>query len=246
MDLALTQGPTPAVHSLQERIRIAVEARILTGAMPPGSAIDEKALAVEFEASRTPVREALLVLAVQGLVHIAPRAGIYVRQASAAELVATLEALCELEAVLARLAARRASSELRDALTQAQSAASACAQAGQRTAYAAANAVLHEAIYRGSGNPVLVDHVRQVRKMLAAYRHRGFDQPGRLADSDREHAAIVAAICAGDDLAAAAAMRVHIQAGGEAMVALVSAAADGGRPSAPARAPRRSTPPGGA
>lgn len=238
MDLPLTSGPAPAPLSLQERIRSAVEAQILTGAMPPGSAIDEKALARQFEASRTPVREALLVLAVQGLVHIAPRAGIYVRQASAAELVATLEALCELEAVLARLAARRAGSDLRDELTRAQAQASACAKAGQRAAYAAANAVLHEAIYRSSGNPVLVDHVRQVRKRLAAYRQRGFDKPGRLAESDREHAAIVGAICAGDDGAAAAAMRQHIQAGGEAMVTLVLATDAAMRP-APLRTARR-------
>lgn len=216
---------------------MAVEALILTGAMPPGSAIDEKALALQFQASRTPVREALLMLAVQGLVQIAPRAGIYVRQASAAELVATLEALGEIEAVLARLAARRAGAALREALREAQARASACARAGNRSTYAAANAVLHEAIYRGSGNPVLVNHVRQVRKMLAAYRQRGFDKPGRLADSDREHAAIVEAVCAGDDTAAAAAMRHHIQAGGEAMTVLVWAA-DAAAQSAPVRKAR--------
>ncbi len=218
--------PTPrdAPASLQDRIRIAVEREIVSGLRPPGSPIDERALALSFDASRTPVREALLVLATQGLVRIVPRASIFVRRASAAELVATLEALAELEAALARLAARRAGSAQRRALQEALDAASACAAAADRPGYEAANARLHEAIYQASGNPVLVEQVRGVRRTLAAYRQRGFDKPGRLAASDREHAAIVQAICAGDEAAAAAAMRLHIDVGGEAMAALVLAA----------------------
>jgi DNA-binding GntR family transcriptional regulator len=208
---------------MQERIRAVLEEEIVSGTRPPGSPIDEKALADRFGASRTPVREALLVLSTQGLVHIAPRAGIYVRKASTGELVATLEALSELEASLARLAARRASAAQCRALRQAQAQASTRARAEDRAAYQAANAVLHEAIYQSSGNPVLVAQVRNVRKTLAAYRQRGFDKPGRLRTSDREHARIVKAICDGDDVGAADAMRTHIQVGGEAMVALVLA-----------------------
>jgi DNA-binding GntR family transcriptional regulator len=224
MDLALSRPTAAPGGSLQERIRHALEAEILSGMRPPGSAIDEKALARNFSASRTPVREALLMLAAHGLVQIVPRSGIYVRKASAAELVATLEALAELESVLARLAARRAGPEQCKAMRQALAKASARAQAEDRKGYEAANAVLHEQIYRCAGNPVLVEHVRQVRGRLSAYRKRGFDQPGRLAVSDREHAAIVKAICAGQDSKAADAMRTHITVGGEAMMALVLAA----------------------
>jgi len=228
--------------SLQDRIRLALEQEILTGARPPGSAIDEKLLAQQFDSSRTPVREALLLLAAQGLVHIAPRAGIFVRQAPIAELVATLEALVELEAVLARLAARRATPEQCQEMQQALAAASARAAVTDRAGYAAANAVLHEVIYRSSGNAVLVEHVRSVRKRLAAYRQRGFDKPGRLLASDREHQQIVAAICAGDDEGAAQAMRTHIHVGGEAMAALVLAAQAGAAaPAAPPLAAARKT-----
>lgn len=224
MDARLAAAAAPAAPSLQERIRLALEREIVTGTRPPGSAIDEKALALQFSASRTPVREALLLLASQGLVQIEPRVGIRVRQASTAELVATLEALGELEAVLARLAARRATEAQRVELQQAQHAAHARAAAADRPGYAEANAVLHEVIYRASGNPVLVAQTRAVRKTLSAYRQRGFDQPGRLAVSDHEHARVVQAIVQGDDEAAALAMREHIGAGGEALVALVLAA----------------------
>lgn len=219
MDRQNTQRPS----SIQERIRIAIEAEILSGARPPGSPIDEKALAASFNASRTPVREALMLLAAQGLVHIAPRSGIYVRRPTATELVALLEALCEIEATLARLAARRITSEKAALLTASLKVASACAKANDRPGYAAANTVLHGHIYEGSSNPILVDHVRGVRKRLAAFRQRGFDQPGRLLVSDQEHRRIVEAICKGDGEAAAAAMREHISVGGEALVSLMLA-----------------------
>jgi len=213
---------TPA-PSIQERIRTGIEAEILSGARAPGSAIDEKALAASFNASRTPVREALMLLAAQGLVHIAPRSGIYVRRPSAAELAALLEALCELESTLARLAARRVTPETASALALALQDASRCADADDRSGYAAANTVLHGHIYAGSSNPVLVDQVRGVRKRLAAFRQRGFDQPGRLQTSNREHQRIVDAICQGDGDTAAAAMHEHISAGGDALVALLLA-----------------------
>lgn len=223
MEFTLTRQAGPG-SSLQDRIRLAVEAEILCGARPPGSAIDERQLAQQFDTSRTPVREALLLLSAQGLVHIAPRSGIFVRRASTAELVATLEALLELEAVVAGLAARRASVAQCDELRQALAVASARAEAADRKGYAAANAALHAVIYRASGNPVLVEQVRAVRRTLAAYRQCSTDHPGRLKASDAEHRRIVAAICVGDAAGAADAMRQHINLGGDAMVQLVAAA----------------------
>lgn len=222
----MTTEPPPAVlsGSLQDRIRLAVEREILSGERPPGSAIDDRELASRFQASRTPVREALLVLAAQGLVQIAPRSGIYVRRASVAELVATLEAVMELEAVLAGMAAQRASGEQREALAAALKAASSFARAQDLPGYDKANMALHEAIYRASGNPVLVDTVRGLRRRLSVYRQRSTHHPGRLSASDAEHHAIVAAILGGDASEAAARMRLHINLGGEAMVRLVVAA----------------------
>jgi DNA-binding GntR family transcriptional regulator len=229
--------------SLQDRIRLAVEAEILSGERPPGSVIDDRQLAERFQASRTPVREALLVLAAQGLVHIAPRAGIYVRRASINELVASLEALTEVESIVAGMAARRASPAQCDALRSAQAEVSKRAEAGDLPGYDAANLVLHEAIYQAGGNPVLVETVRQLRRRLAAYRQRSTRHPGRLLASDAEHRRIVAAICAGDPATATLEMRQHINLGGEAMVQLVLAAqalGDGvGTPAEPPLSPGR-------
>lgn len=209
--------------SLQERIRARLEQQIQSGQLSPGMAIDEKALAASFDASRTPVREALLLLSAHGLVEIVPRAGIYVRKLRASELVAMMEALGELEGVLARLAARRIAPPQRQELQSALHGTARCAKANDAAGYQEANAALHEVIYRASGNPFIVEQVRAVRLRIAAYRGKLFEKPGRLDTSQREHARVVAALLAGDADAAADAMRDHISIGGQVFADLVLA-----------------------
>lgn len=169
------------------------------------------------------MREALLLLSAQGLVEIVPRSGIHVRRLRASELVAMMEALGELEGVLARLAARRIGAPQRQELRAALEGTARCARAGDAIGYPEANAALHEVIYRGSGNPFIVEQAQAVRLRISAYRGRLFEQPGRLDASQREHAAVVAAILAGEADAAAQAMRNHISVGGEAFADLVLA-----------------------
>ena len=209
--------------SLQERIRVRVQHDIQTGKLSPGMPIDERALAVSFNASRTPVREALLLLSAHGLVEIVPRAGIYVRKLRASELVAMMEALGELEGVLARLAARRIGPSQRKELQSALDGTARCAKADDAAGYQEANAALHEVIYRASGNPFIVEQAQAVRLRISAYRGKLFEKPGRLDASQREHASVVAAILAGDADAAADAMRDHISVGGQAFADLVLA-----------------------
>ena len=233
---------TPNSLSLQDRIRLELEDDLRQERLRPGMAIDEAALCVRFGASRTPVREALLVLAAQGLIEIVPRTGIYVRQLGAHELVAMMEALSELEGVLARLAAERAKPPLITELESALAHTAERAQANDAEGYAAANADLHDLIYQASGNAFIVAQTRLIRLRIAPYRGRLFEKPGRLVRSQAEHAAVVDAICRGDSEAAAAAMREHISAGGRVFVdMLLSASAEIRPPARPSRTRRART-----
>lgn len=207
--------------SLQDQIRGRLEKDILDGTLSPGMPIDEKALAASFNISRTPVREALLLLSARGLVDIVPRTGIYVRQLRANELVAMMEALGELEGVLARLAALRIGPALRIELQRALEGTAACAQADDAEGYQLANAALHDVIYRASGNPFIVEQAQTVRLRIAAYRGRMFEKPGRLAASQREHERVVEWILKGHADNAAEAMRDHISVGGKVFADLV-------------------------
>ncbi|WP_265301305.1 FCD domain-containing protein [Verminephrobacter eiseniae] len=113
-------------------------------------------MALRLDASRTPVRKALLLLGVQGLVDIVPRTGIHVRKLRVSELIAMMEeALDELEDVLTRWAARRIVASRRPMLQTALEGTARCAQTNDIASYEDANATLHEVIYLASGNPFI-------------------------------------------------------------------------------------------
>lgn len=221
---------TPGSQSLQDRIRLALEDDLRGGQLLPGMAINEQDLCARFSASRTPVREALLLLAAKGMVSILPRAGIYVRHLEARELMAMMEGLAELEGVLARLAANRINAEQQEQLTAALAKTAACAQAEDPITYEQANARLHEIIYQASGNAFIIEQTRQVRLRIAPYRGQLFEKPGRLARSLAEHERVVETILRGDSEAAAEAMRDHISAGGRAFTDMILRAPPVGTP----------------
>lgn len=215
-------GDSPG-PSQPERIRAALLREIESGTLLPGAAVDEKELADRFGVSRTPVREALLTLAAQHLVRIVPRSGIHVHAPAASELVSMLEALSELEAVVARLCTLRMDPVQRERVGRFCQATRSAADRGDRHAYESANEHFHEALYKGCGNEIVVDQVRQLRLRLSAFRRRVRDQPGRLQSSAAEHEEVVAGIASNEPERAAQAMREHIIAKGRAFADLLLA-----------------------
>lgn len=218
---SIESAQTLGAQSLQDRIRLALEEDLRSGQLQPGMAISEQALCARFTTSRTPVREALLLLAARGMVSIRPRAGIYVRHLDARELVAMMEGLAELEGVLARLAAHRINANQKERLANALEQTARCAEAGDSTGYERANVLLHDVIYEASGNAFIVEQAREVRLRIAPYRGKLFEQIKRLAGSHAEHEAVVQAILRGDSEAAAEAMRDHISAGGRVFADMI-------------------------
>ncbi len=210
------------MQSLQDRVRDAIEEAIHAGKLSPGEKLDERQYAEQFETSRTPVREALLVLAAQGLVTIMPRSGIFVTRATSAELVAMFEALAEMEGVVTRLAAQRMTSVDKKALGDALLEGGKYAESADTGGYVDANARFHNVLYVAASNPYLTEQIRSLRRRLALYwRNRGLISANRVASSHDEHDDVVRAVLSGNPDAAAAAMRAHITAGGRAVTDLV-------------------------
>lgn len=211
----------PSATSTPERIRLALQADIEHGALRAGELIDEKGLAAKYGVSRTPIREALLMLTAQKLVVAMPRAGSMVHKPSATELIALLEFLGELEGIAARLAALRMTAEQRSTLVQIHESSETLATLGERHRYEAANRALHEHIYQGCGNSVINEEITAAQRRLSNFRRHVFNQPGRLMASFNEHVPLVQAIVAGDSDLAATAMRDHIIGKGKAFADLV-------------------------
>lgn len=204
-------------------VREELENAIAWGEFSPGSRLDETALAARFGVSRTPVREALQQLAAAGLIEIRPRRGATVAVASPERLYEMFEVMAELEAMCARLAARRVSAEGLSALKEAQA---RCGEhLGEPDAYYAANEAFHQAIYHLSGNGFLASEAASLQKRLRPYRRLQLRVRNRVSTSFSEHDTIIRHLEAGDGEAAAASMRDHVRVQGERFSDLVASLA---------------------
>ena len=185
---------------------------ITDGRLPPGTPLEEERLAAAHGVSRTPVREALRLLAATGLVEQRPRRGTVVSRPDPQRLAEMFQAMAELEAVCATLCARAMGREEKARLRARHAAMGRMAAAGDLGAYRDANVAFHEALYAGAGNAYLAELAQATRLRLAPFRAAQLGGQDRLAASHAEHGAIVAALLAGDGGAAAAAVRAHLAA----------------------------------
>jgi DNA-binding GntR family transcriptional regulator len=193
-----------------EKIRQQITDRIMVGELLPGAQLDEQTLAAAYGVSRTPVREAIRLLAASGLVAHQPHKGAVVRAPSAVDLGDMFEVMADLEALCAGHAARSMTPAGREALRLLHDAMSATVRAGDAAAYAADNERFHAMIYEGAGNRYLAELTLQTRQRLKPFRRAQFDGLGRLAGSHAEHGAIVQAILRGDTAGAQRLMSAHI------------------------------------
>lgn len=200
---------------ISDTLREKIEEQIATGEFAPGSAIDEASLVAQFGVSRTPVREALIQLAAEGLIEIRPRRGAVVTSIGPARLIEMFEVMAELEGMCGRLAARRMTDAERTELAAAHEACEAARAQQDSDAYFYCNERFHAAIYAGSHNSFLRDQAVQLHRRLRPYRRLQLRVRDRMSMSFKEHSSIVAAITAGDGDAAALALREHVVVQGE-------------------------------
>lgn len=206
------------------RIAEALESAILEGEFADGARLDESELSARFGVSRTPVREALGRLALSGLVRQEPRRGTFARQPGPAELLEMFEAMAELEASCGRFATRRASEAQLRGIAEADEACERALAAGEPDRYYRENEAFHRRIYEASGNGFLAGEATRLHRRLTPFRRLQLRLRGRLAESRAEHAAIRAAIEAGDPAAAAEALRAHVSVQGDTFHAMIAAA----------------------
>jgi DNA-binding GntR family transcriptional regulator len=200
----------PLYQEVAERLRQQIFARELE----PGSWVDELKLAADFGISRTPLREALKVLAVEGLVTMKPRRGAYVTEMSRDDVAQVYHLLALLESDAAGVVAARASEAERAQLSELHERLEK--QARQRDAFFAANERFHMALLQIAGNRWAMQVVTDLRKVMKLNRHHSLFKKGRLADSLAEHRALMQAISARDAAAASRLMRAHFENGLEA------------------------------
>ncbi len=201
-------------RALYEQVAERLRAGILGHTMAPGSWIDEQALAAAYGISRTPLREALKVLASEGLVTMKLRRGAYVTEVSARDLdeVYHLLALLESDAavVVAQHATRAQIAELQTLHAELES------QVDDRDRFFAVNERFHMRLLEIADNRWRLQLVVDLRKVMKLNRHHSLFKQGRLEASLKEHRRIMAAIKARNHDRAQALMQQHFANGKEA------------------------------
>lgn len=197
-------------RTLAGELRLQLADEIVRGVLPPGSPLDETELAMRFKVSRTPVREAIRQLAASGLVEARPHRGAAVARPDEERLYGMFEAMSELEALCAGLAAERMTPADRKAMQHAHESLRTLIQVGDPQSHHEANEAFHTTIYTGAHNSYLADLTLTTRTRVQPFRRAQFRNLGRLAKSYSEHDQVVRAILRGDKAGAASAMRAHI------------------------------------
>ena len=206
------QEPPPAIPAatglLSDRAYAALRDRLIAVVIPPGSPIDEDALTRELGVGRTPVREAVRRLALEGLVVVYPRRGTFASSIDITSLSDITDVRCQLEPHAAARAA---------ALADAADRAEAAELIGELDGAAASqkslidlDARVHRFVHRCSRNPYLARDLDRYLNMSLRIWHLTFDRLPPLDDPVREHRALLEAIVRGDAEAARTIALEHV------------------------------------
>lgn len=211
-------APSLAPRALYQEVAEQLRQRIFNRELAPGSWIDELRLAKDYGISRTPLREALKVLAAEGLVTMKVRRGAYVTEVSEQDLADVYHVLALLESDAAGLVATQATE---DELAQLQALhtdlerAAARGPAGRREFFVV-NEAFHMRLLEIARNRWSRQLSIDLRKVMKLNRQHSLLKQGRIEESLAEHATLMQALAARDATAATSAMRTHFRNGLEA------------------------------
>lgn len=207
-----SQAPPAAVDgaSLAERAYVGLRHLIVSLELPPGSAIREPELTAQLGIGRTPVREALRRLALERLVEVYPRRGMFVTTVDVRDLARLCEVRAVLEPEAARLAAERATrvdlaeihALLRELLDERRRADRMLIALDER---------IHRAVYRSSHNQLLEETLEWYYTHALRIWMLALDRTQDLQGAVLEHRDLLDAIARGQGERAAALMRAHVE-----------------------------------
>lgn len=200
--------PTALYLEVAERLRQS----IFSQQLPPGSWIDEIALASQYGISRTPMREALKVLAAEGLVTLVPRRGCFVTEISTDDLDEIFPLLALLEGRCLRESLKRVSADDITELCALHQDMEVAAREGNHERFFAINERFHGRVEELSASRWTVSLLQHLRKLKRLSNLIPLSPERRLQQALEEHRILMAAIHAHDPASAEAAMQQHILA----------------------------------
>ena len=196
---------------LREIVFETLREAIISGLLEPGERLMEIQLAEELGVSRTPVREAIRKLELEGFVVMMPRKGAYVAGVSVKDIVDVFEIRAALEALAAGLAAERITT---DELDEMERAARHIYESNDKIInnMVESDSAFHALLYKASRNQRLVQIITLLKEQIQRFRTTSLSQPGRIKHAVDEHRGIIEAISEHNVELASTLAREHIEA----------------------------------
>ena len=196
-----------AYKPLREVVSETLRQAIQDGVLKPGERLMEIPLAEELGVSRTPIREAIRKLELEGFVVMVPRRGTYVANISLKDITQVFE----IRSALEELAAERITEEEIETLERMLVEIGDHMENKNMESVVAADVEFHEVLYRASRNERLADIVHNLREQTYRFRSFSMNQPGRLRKTWEEHRLLVEAIASHNAVQARKLARIHME-----------------------------------
>lgn len=189
------------------------------GILQPGERLMEIQLAEDLGVSRTPVREAIRKLEMEGYVIMMPRRGTFVADLSIRDINEVFEIRTSLESLASGLAAERIDEDELEKLQRLLVEIGAYIKSGDMESIVRTDTEFHDLLYQASRNTRLVGIISNLREQLTRFRTTSMSFPGRLKATLEEHRKIVEAIAQGDEKAARKAAEHHMEKSEQTLLA---------------------------
>jgi DNA-binding GntR family transcriptional regulator len=215
LQIGTAEGTASAIlplnrRTLHDELVDRVRTLIVEGQLPPETRIHEGQLGKALGVSRTPLREALKVLASEGLIELVAGRGAIVRKLTARDVREMLDVLTALEMLAGRLACENATADAIAALRRTHDEMMAFYRTGNRLEYYWRNQAIHAALAHLSGNALLASMHQLIQARLRRIRFIGNEEPDKWAGAVAEHEAMIAALEARDGVRLADVIRRHL------------------------------------
>jgi len=191
----LLEIPRLALH---EQVAARLRTLLVEGSIPPGGKLNERELCARLRVSRTPLREAIKLLAAEGLVDLLPNRGAVAVKLSEADILHAFEMLAELEGMSGELASERMTEAELAELRALHYEMLACHARRDLSGYYRLNALIHTAINNAAKNPLLSKTYREINARVQSLRFRTNQDGAKWQRAVHEHEMMLEALAARD------------------------------------------------
>ncbi len=211
--------------ALHEQVADRLRSMLIEGRIAPGAKLNERELCEQLGVSRTPLREAIKLLAAEGLTDLLPNRGAVAVRLGEADVMHSFEVLAGIEGLSGELAAQRITDQELAEIRALHYEMMACVARSDVSGYYRLNAAIHAALNAAAKNPVLTQTYRRINNRVQSLRFRTNLDAAQWKQAVKEHEAMIEALGARDAAALRELLVSHLHHKRDAVLAMLRAEA---------------------